>query len=289
MILETIASVLSSMPPIYRKIALYIMENHQSVGFQSIYSLSEKIGVSTASIVRFTKSLGFDGYADLKKALQSELRQQLGKGPRLDSAEIEPLPRALQFKVLLENEEINMKNTVAGLDLETMNSMIDWILEAGKIYTCGFGFSAYIMELFAFSLTCILPKEVINLKGSVVDYSCRFNTCSTRDIVFAADFPPYSGEVVHVATHARGKGARMILFTDSPRCPAFPFAGTIVRCESNSLVMANSYIGLVASIQILLNMLFLREKDSIATHVLTALEIAKAGYELAGLEERSDS
>ncbi len=289
MILETIEAALSSMPPIYRKIAIYIMENHQGVGFLSIYSLSEKIGVSTASIVRFTKSLGFDGYADLKKALQDELRQQLGRNDRIGPEELEPLPQDLQFKVLRENEEINLKNTLAGLDLETMNSIIEGILGAGKIYTCGFGLSSYIMDMLSFSFACTIPKEVITLKGAVVDYSCRFNTCAAGDIVFAADFSPYSGEVAHVASHAQQRGARLILFTDSPRCPAYHFANTVVRCESNSLVMTNSYVGLVTSLQILINMLFLKEKETVSRHVFGALEITRAGYEMARIETKTDS
>ncbi|MDP2815627.1 MAG: MurR/RpiR family transcriptional regulator [Rectinemataceae bacterium] len=288
MTLETIEGALPSMPPIYRKIALFILENYQSVGFLSIYSLSEKIGVSTASIVRFTKSLGFDGYSNLKKALQDELRLHFERKDRLKINDLEPLPSELQFNILRENEENNMKQTLSGLEAGTMDSIIEGILAANRIYTCGIGLSSHIMELLAFSFICILPKEVISLKGAVVEYSCRFNTCSSGDIVFVADFPPYSGEIVHVAEHAHKRGARLVLFTDSPRCPAYVFAQTVIRCENNSIVMANSYVGLITSLQILINMLFLKEKPAISQHIFSALEISRTGYEMAKIHTVSE-
>ena len=57
-----------------RRIADYILEHNghmDSMGFQTLTSLSIEIGISDTSIIRFIRKLGFRGYA--------EFRQEMGK------------------------------------------------------------------------------------------------------------------------------------------------------------------------------------------------------------------
>ena len=47
-----------------RRIADYILEHMDSMGFQTLTSLSIEIGISDTSIIRFIRKLGFRGYAE---------------------------------------------------------------------------------------------------------------------------------------------------------------------------------------------------------------------------------
>ncbi|MEG1932100.1 MAG: MurR/RpiR family transcriptional regulator, partial [Pygmaiobacter sp.] len=52
-----------------KKVADYVRANANIVAFYSIKEFEQKSGVSTASISRFTKEIGFSGYSDFQKAL----------------------------------------------------------------------------------------------------------------------------------------------------------------------------------------------------------------------------
>ena len=56
-----------------KKVADYILKNHGKVSSMSVAEFSEDAGVTQASVVRCCKSLGFQGYANLKMALAVEL------------------------------------------------------------------------------------------------------------------------------------------------------------------------------------------------------------------------
>jgi DNA-binding MurR/RpiR family transcriptional regulator len=90
--------------------------------------------------------------------------------------------------------------------------------------------------------------------------------------------PPYTREATHVAELGRSREARILLFTDSPRCPAYSLADEIIHCESDSVLMANSYVGIVAVMQILLNLLCIRDKDDAASRLKALFALERAGY-----------
>ena len=63
--------------PNQKKLANFIIENLQTIPLLSVNQVSERSGVSTATIVRFSKILGFQGYLDLRNQLADILKEQL--------------------------------------------------------------------------------------------------------------------------------------------------------------------------------------------------------------------
>ncbi len=61
-----IQSALDAMPKSYQKIAHYLLDNPDSAKRMSITQLSRKLGVCASTITRFSQSLGFSGYPQLK-------------------------------------------------------------------------------------------------------------------------------------------------------------------------------------------------------------------------------
>jgi DNA-binding MurR/RpiR family transcriptional regulator len=84
MVLAKIRDSLSTMPSNFHKIGSYILDHEQNVAFASIYAISQAVGVSNASLVRFAKSLGLDGYQALKR--KSRMKSSTGLGLRQDSS-----------------------------------------------------------------------------------------------------------------------------------------------------------------------------------------------------------
>ena len=64
-------------PKRQRQIARYIMENSQSASFMTAKMLADAAGVSESSVVRFARQLGYQGYSQLRKALQELVKAKL--------------------------------------------------------------------------------------------------------------------------------------------------------------------------------------------------------------------
>ena len=73
--LHSLAKMKEKASPSDRKIIQYILNNPLAISSLSIDKLSEKTGTSYATISRFCKKMGFDGFKDVKQQLLEELNE----------------------------------------------------------------------------------------------------------------------------------------------------------------------------------------------------------------------
>jgi DNA-binding MurR/RpiR family transcriptional regulator len=285
MISERIKAALPDMQPVNRKIALYMLENVQSVGLSSIYDLSALIGVSNASIVRFAKGLGFSGYIEFRKVLMEEIKRRLEPEGKVALHDLDVLPQRKQLEKLATNEIRNLSKTLDDLDLAALMRMIEGVGRARRVFLSGFGVSRNMVRILEYALLGVIDKEIVGITGSISDYSPRLRSLGAEDAVFIVTFPPYSREAVQVAGFAKEAGAAVFLFTDSPRCPIYSMAETVITCENNSLLLTNSYVGLVAVVQIFINMLLLNDRTASASRAHDVIEVERKGYADLGAQE----
>jgi len=78
---------LSALTPTERRIAQHVLDDPQSAVESSITQLAAACDTSIASIVRFTQSLGFSGYPELRLALATELDRRASDRERFNVSE----------------------------------------------------------------------------------------------------------------------------------------------------------------------------------------------------------
>ena len=278
MILAKIKKALPDMPPNFRKIGSYILDHEQSVAFASIYVISKAIGVSNASLVRFAKSLDLDGYQSFKREIQDEIKFRLSPYEKIALRELDLLPEEKRLQKLFLNEVNNLRNTFDNIKISELQSMAESIRNSRRIFICGFGVSGHLARTFEYTLMSSINKDVMIISGSVSDYSPRLRTFTADDVMFILTFPPYSDEVRHVAKVVKEKGGILQLFTDSAVCPIYSLADNVVKCDTNSLLLSNSYVGLVSLLNILVHTVFLGSKDTSIEARSQTLTMQQSGY-----------
>ncbi len=276
---DRIKEALPSLKPAGRKIALYLLSNGQTEGFSSTRDLGSRIGVSEASIVRFAQDLGFEGYIDLRRALEVDIRRKLGMADKITLSDLDLLPEAKRFERLRRNELSNLKKTLDEVELRSILAMAKGAAKARKVFVCGFGASSNMAHILEYGLQWLQWVEVVMVTGSVSDYSSRLASFSAQDVMILITFPPYSREIFPVISRAKEAGGELYLITDSLACPAYSEAAAAVLCENNSLLLTNSYVGVVAAIQIFVNMLALTRKAKSAAGIRAVLQSEREAYE----------
>ena len=68
------------------RIARYIMENADKASYMTASKLGQKAGVSESTVVRFALELGYEGYPEMRKALQEVIRSRLTSVQRMEVA-----------------------------------------------------------------------------------------------------------------------------------------------------------------------------------------------------------
>ena len=65
-------------------IAKYVLENYDKVAFMTASKLSEEVGVSESTVVRFANALGYSDYPKLQDALEELMKNKLTAVQRID-------------------------------------------------------------------------------------------------------------------------------------------------------------------------------------------------------------
>lgn len=211
-------------------------------------------GVHEASIVRFVKTVGFAGYADFKKTVQEGIKRQLHLFGEISMRELSAFDDGRQLEKLVQFELDNIRKTLQGIQLPDAARMIGRWEAAECIHVAGFGATKYIAQMFGYLLNYNLGVRINHLVGSFADYIGQMHCIGPKDVVLIASLPPYSKEGVQIARFAQGQGAKVTLFTDSPRSPVFPHADDVVLCANASLLYTSSYASLMASFKILMDL-----------------------------------
>jgi len=284
MVLTKISEMLNQFSPANLKIANYILGNYSEIGFISVEDLSNHSGVSKASVVRFARIVGYSGFDELKKAIQSELRKKLSPYEKIAITDLDRRSLQKQLEELSRNEINNLRKTLDSLTPEEAIKWVEAIIEARHIYLAGFGATRFVISLLSYALATFQSKPLWMLTGSVSDFSPRVKHMESKDLLIIMTFPPYSKEVEYVVSVARKKGTKILLACDSPQCPVFPYAYSAVICESNSLLLNNSFVGPIALIQILSNFLLLREKKTGMKEMKEIWNVELEGYKYIAKE-----
>jgi len=74
------------------------------------------------------------------------------------------------------------------------------------------------------------------------------------------------------------KRGSLFLFTDSAACPVYSEADRVIRCITNSLLLTNSFAGLISILHVLVQMVYLDEKESAARIRQNTILMQENGY-----------
>ena len=149
--LTVIKQKYDSLTPVEKKIADYILLESQSVISMPVAEFAENAGVVKSAIIRCCKTLGFEGYSELKMSLAIELskNKQLGFVPYIDKNDS---VHAIVEKVFSANVK-TLHDTAEEINISTVEKVVEAIDKSNVIYIYGIGTSAVIASDFQYRLT----------------------------------------------------------------------------------------------------------------------------------------
>ncbi len=152
-----------------QSVADYILQNSQAVIHMPIASFAENAGVVKSAVIRCCKSLGFEGYSDLKIALAMELSQnrKLNYNPYIDTDDD---AGAILDKVFSSNVK-TLHDTAEKIDRNVLRTAVKLLDQAGIIYIYAIGTSSGIAQEFQYRLmqigkTALCINDVPTMKVS---------------------------------------------------------------------------------------------------------------------------
>lgn len=237
-ILQKIQSSTNDLTKAQFQVAAYIQDNLVEASFQTLDQIAASIGTSTTTVMRFAFNLGFSGYSELQKELQSYIRNKLTPESRL-AKNLETVRNTSLKLKCAERQIYNIEHTQELLSEEIVHDAVQLIKKAKTIYLLGARTSFTISYFLYQSLTQQLDNcELLSPVGLDID---RILNINSDDLMIVISLPRYAKSTIDMVKAIRTlRNPSIISITDGFMAPLVPYSDIVLPCEYDSLSFHNS-------------------------------------------------
>lgn len=242
------------------KIIIDFLDNNQNeIAFYSIQRLAQELGIAQASIQRFVKKIGYDGFASFKKAIIEELKNNIAPLEKYKLRLIKKFDDNLTINQIAQNEVDNINSTINQVDKKQISNSVKHIIAAENILIAGVNLSSFLSGLTAYLFQRIGLKA-FNLNQSGVSFVEQIINISEKDVFIAFSFPPYSSQTIDAAKFAQLHKAKIISFTDSITSPILEYSHAHLLIKTVSTNFSNSLSPIIVMIYSLISEIAVKDK-----------------------------
>jgi len=265
---DRIRGRLNNFPVKTRRVAEYILSNSSEIAFHSISEIAETLSVSRAQLVRVSRLLGFEGYADLKDTLKRNLMTNVI--PSTAKTKLENGSDIISGLCRLEQANINETYKNFNLDLALLDKFCETAKNSDAIYCMGWGISALPAEWLYTRFTELGLKSVLMRRGSL-SLTEQARGIKANDMLIVCELPSYVIEVTEAVKKISSAGTPVVTITDSAAAPVCSYSGFKFYVSDQSPLFGSSLIGSMFAVHVLTSVL----ANKMGTEGKNALESQK--------------
>lgn len=221
-----------------KRIADYLTDNLNEIAFCTLEEFAGKINVSTTTVIRFSRALGYTGYTAMQKDIQNNIQTKVSLPERLTPQTFYSGNSMLSDS--FQNDIYNIQQTLALQNEDTLKTAVSDISSAPNVYILGMRSSFSIAYYMASRLSEI--RENVRLIQSVgMLYPEEIVSAKSGDVCIAYMFPRYSKLSTTILSWLKNEGIKIILFTSQNYAAVKGYADIILPCYITSLSYKNTY------------------------------------------------
>ena len=244
-----------------KKIAEFLVKNPKKVILLSALDLGKEIGVSDASVLRFSKTMGFNKFNDFKNYIALELSETSPDDRIVKNWDNFNSKNDIANKIVNADLE-NIKEFLLNVDFDQVNEAVEMIDEAKKIYFLGIGSSRAISQVMFWHVKRLgFNAECVN-EGGLGLYEA-FSHIKKGDVVIIFAFPRFLNDEIKAVKLAKEKKAKIITITSNVFSEISFLSNIVFKISVENNGFFNSYIVPMELCNIILTALFEKNKTSI--------------------------
>lgn len=261
---QLLMGILSEGSASNRQVADYLMRNPMRVAALGVAELAGSCNVSTATISRFARDLGFDNYSAMRGAIANTIQAVMLPVEKLRNSIEQRKGTTSPVAQSLEYAAANIISSHENLSIELLSTVTKKLTQARKVYVMGFGLSAHLAGLLTLHLGpfCSQVIEVCGYGGNEVAAGHLVNV-DERDVLIVISFPRYTHDGIRLTQFAKKHSACIVTITDSPASPLAELADYALYAKSDQAVLPSSGIAALAIIEALAIALMVSDKANV--------------------------
>ncbi len=208
-----------------RAVAEYLMQHSDEAQYLSISSLAKECKVAEATVFRFCRALGFDGYHEMRIALA----QANATGSPLNPREPEP---GATTSTLCEHAAALFMNAINGtqnsLSTDAVEKAVELMQNAKQVFCFGQGGSMLLANDICARFASLSTK--FRTAGDSHLQLLTASLMTPDDVVLFVSYSGATRDMMETLHTARNVGAKIILLTHYEDSPGASLADIVLRC-----------------------------------------------------------
>lgn len=226
LISDRIAKAMDAMPEQLRSAARYVLENPRDVALLSMREQARRAGLQPATMTRFAKRLGLDGYEAVRELHAEAIRSgELGfAGKATEQVTTQKLKGDRALAADMANSLASQIAQLAeGGSLDRIAAAAEALHRARRIYCLGLR-SCHSVAWHLHYIHSLFGDRTVLLDHVAGVGTDPIRNATGKDVLFVASVRPYTRVIVETARYAASRQVPVIALTDSKASPLVPLA-----------------------------------------------------------------
>ncbi|MFC0322337.1 MurR/RpiR family transcriptional regulator [Gallibacterium melopsittaci] len=242
-----------------KQVAKYILDNPNSVVFDTVAVIAERAEVPPSTLIRFANVFDFSGFNEMKQVFKESLMESTADYKeraelfhKMDADHTEQNSPENILAVFSHANATALTQLATNIDIKQLNDAVKLLDKANNIFIIGLKRS--------YSIACYLNYALhhLNRRSYIIDglggmFEEQLNLIKPGDVVVAISFAPYAKETLNILDSVAQAGVKQIAITDSQLSPLVSFsdiAFVIKEAHINGFRSQCSTMNLVQSLAI---------------------------------------
>ncbi len=197
-----------------RQLANAMLANYPMLGLDSITAVAQASGVSTPTVVRMAKKLGFGGFPEMQAALRGELEATISNPIAKHERWAGDAPDTHILNRFADQAMENLRQTLRQLSPDTFNAVVAMLADPGRsIYLVGGRITRSLAE-YLFTHLQVIRSGVTKIASNSNTWPHYVLDMQEGDVLVVFDVRRYEQEMLRLAEMALARGVLLVVFTD---------------------------------------------------------------------------
>lgn len=214
-----------------KQVARYILDNSNSIAFDTVASISAQASVPPSTLIRFANAFGFSGFNEMKQVFRQHLmeetvnyteRARLFRQTSSDDSVAPEKPAEILNVFTMVNSQA-LQQLAMQTSAEQLDQAIELLNNAENIYVIGLRRSFSVASYLTYALRH-LERRAFLIDGLGGMFAEQLSMVKPKDVVIAISYSPYAKEAIELVELGAKQGALQIAITDSQVSPLAAFS-----------------------------------------------------------------
>ncbi len=197
-----------------RQLANTILDNYPVSGLGSITALAEASGVSTPTVARMARKLGFGGFPEFQAQLRSELQATVSNPMARREVWAQNAPDTHILNRFADTVVENLHHTLNQQSPEEFDAVVDLLCQPERAIHLLGGRITQSLAKYMFTHLQMMRSKVSLIEPNSSSWTHYIINMNKGDVFIIFDVRRYERDLQRIAEMAAERGVIIVLFTD---------------------------------------------------------------------------